>query len=83
MVERMIKSISSASNMHGVVDDNSNPYRNMIMDAIRMNQGYWGEYLIIDEEPNINTTKFFDLLKDFNEQLWNRCTNHSKLSVNA
>jgi hypothetical protein len=70
-------------NVHGVVDDNSNPYRNMIMNAIRMNQGYGGEYLIIDEEPNINATKFFDLLKDFNEPLWNRCTNHSKLSVNA
>ena len=55
----------------------------MIMDAIRMNQGYGGEYLIIDEESNINATKFFDLLKDFNEPLWNRCTNHSKLSVNA
>jgi hypothetical protein len=24
--------------VHGVVNDNSNPYRNMIMDAMRMNQ---------------------------------------------
>jgi hypothetical protein len=40
MVERMIKSISSASNMHGVVDDNSNLYRNKIMDAMKMNQSH-------------------------------------------
>jgi hypothetical protein len=54
MVERMIKSISSASNMHGVVDDNSNLYRNMIMDAMKMNQGYACECSIIDEEPNVH-----------------------------
>jgi hypothetical protein len=28
-------------------------------------------------------TMFFDLLKDFDEPLWNSCTNHSKLSVVA
>jgi hypothetical protein len=39
MVERMVGSTSSASNVHGVVNDNSNPYRNMVMDAMRMNQG--------------------------------------------
>jgi len=33
----MIRLTSSSSNMHEVVDDNSNPYKNMIMDAIRMN----------------------------------------------
>jgi hypothetical protein len=37
MVERMIELSSSANNVHGVVDDNSNLYRNMIMDAMRMN----------------------------------------------
>ena len=26
-------------------------------------------------------TKFFELLKDSNISLWDRCTNHSKLSV--
>jgi hypothetical protein len=49
MIERMVVSTSSSSNMHGVVDDNSNPYKNMIMDAMRMNQGYAGECLIINE----------------------------------
>jgi len=37
MGERVVGSTSSASNMHGVVNDNSNPYRNMIMDAMTMN----------------------------------------------
>jgi hypothetical protein len=37
MVKRMIESTSSASNVHRVVDDNSNPYKNMVMDAMRMN----------------------------------------------
>jgi hypothetical protein len=33
----MIGLTSSASNVHKVVDDNNNPYRTMIMDAMRMN----------------------------------------------
>ena len=37
MIEMMIGSTSSSSNLHGVVDDNINPYRSMIMDAIEMN----------------------------------------------
>ena len=35
----MVGSISNASNMHGVVNDNNNPYKNMVMDVMRMNQG--------------------------------------------
>jgi len=64
MVERMIKLTSSASNKYGVVDDNSNPYKDMIMNVIRMNQGYVGQYSIIDEESNADATKFFNFLKD-------------------
>ena len=37
IVEMMIGSTSSTSNVHGVVDDNSNPYKTMIMDIIGMN----------------------------------------------
>jgi len=33
----MIRSTSSASNEHKVVDDNSNRYWTMVMDAMRMN----------------------------------------------
>ncbi|KAL9400233.1 hypothetical protein Peur_009194 [Populus x canadensis] len=85
MIERIVELTSSSSNVHGVVDDNSNPYRNMVIDVIEMNQGHAGQYLIVDEEPNIDSTSFFDLLKDFDEPLWNRndCTNYSKLSTIA
>ena len=69
IVDRMVGSTSSSNNVHGVVNDNSNPYRNMIIDMMRMNQGYIGECLIIDEESYVYTTKFFNLLKDSNELL--------------
>ena len=42
MIERMVGSTSSSSNVHEVVDDNSNSYRNMVMDAMRKHQGYIG-----------------------------------------
>jgi hypothetical protein len=79
MVERVVESTSSASNVHEVVNDNSNPYRNMVMDSMRMNEGNVSQYPIIDEEPNANATRFFDLLKDSDEPLWDGCTNYSKL----
>jgi hypothetical protein len=37
MVERMDWSTSSASNVYGVVNDNNNSYKTMVMDAMRMN----------------------------------------------
>jgi hypothetical protein len=37
MGERVVGSTSNANNVHGVANDNSNPYRNMVMDAMRMN----------------------------------------------
>ena len=73
----MVESTSSASNMHGVVDNNNNPYRTMIMDAMRMNQGHVDQYPIVDEEPNVDAARFFNLLKDSDEPLWDGCTNHS------
>ena len=39
-VERMVWSTSSASNVHEVEIDNSNPYRTMVMDTMRINQGH-------------------------------------------
>ena len=59
MVERMVGSTSSSHNVHEVVDDNSNLYKNMVMDAMRINQGHVGQYPIIDEEPNADATSFF------------------------
>jgi hypothetical protein len=53
--------------VHGVIDDNINHCKSMIMDAMRMNQSDSDQCSIIDEEPNIDTTSFFDLLKDCDE----------------
>jgi hypothetical protein len=83
MEERLVGSTSSVSNVHGVANDNSNPYTNMVMDAMRMNQGNVSQCPIVEEEPNADATRFFDLLKDFDEPLWDGCTNHCKLSTIA
>jgi hypothetical protein len=37
MVEMMVEPPSSSSNVHGVVDDNSNHYKSMVMNSMRMN----------------------------------------------
>ena len=42
MVERMVESTSSSSNVYEVVDDNNNSYRNIVIDAMGMNQCYVG-----------------------------------------
>jgi hypothetical protein len=83
MEERVVGSTSNASNVHEAANDNTNPYRNMVMDAIRMNQGNVSQCSIVEEEPNADAIRFFDLLKDSDEPLWNGCTNHSKLLVVA
>jgi len=53
----------------------------MIMDAMRMNQSNINQCPIVEEEPNADGVRFFDLLKDSDELLWDGCMNHSKLSV--
>ena len=55
----------------------------MVMDAMRMNEGNVIQCPIVEEEPNAYVARFFDLLKDSDESLWDGCTNHSKLSVVA
>jgi hypothetical protein len=50
----MAGSTSSSSNMHEVIDENSNPYRNIIIDVMGMNQGYVGQCLIVDKEYNVD-----------------------------
>jgi len=69
--------------VHEVVNDNINPFRNMVMDVMRMNQGNVNQCSIVEEEPNADATRFFYLLKDFDKPLWDGCTNHNKLSVVA
>jgi hypothetical protein len=59
MIQRIVESTSNSSSVHGVADDNSNPYRNMVMHVVRMNQGYTRECPIVDKEPNSDMTNFF------------------------
>ena len=83
MAERMTELTSSSSNVYGVIDDNNNPYKNMVMDMIWMNWGYECECSIVDEEPNADVTSFFNLFKYSDEPLWNGCINHNKLLIVA
>jgi len=83
MRETVVRSTSSASNVHEAANNNTSPYRNMVMDAMRMNQDNVSQCPTVEEEPNADAAKFFDLLKDSDEPLWDGCTNHSKLSVVA
>jgi len=59
ILERIIVSTSSTNNMHSVVNNKSNHYKNMIMKVMRMNQGNFSQYSIIEEEPNTDATRFF------------------------
>jgi hypothetical protein len=55
----------------------------MLMDAMRMNQGNVSQCSIIEEDLNADASRFFDLLKDSDEPLWDGCTNQGKLSAVA
>ena len=55
----------------------------MVIDVMIMNYGYVDQFPVVNEEPNIDATRFFDLLKDSDEQLWDGCVNHKKLLVIA
>jgi len=79
----MVGSTSSVSNVHEAANDNINPYRNMVMDAMRMHQGNVSQFPIVEEVPNADAARFFDLLKDSDESLWDGCSNHIKLSAVA
>jgi hypothetical protein len=81
MLERIVDSTSSSSNIYEVVDDNSNHYRSMVIDALRISHGYSRNNLLRDKETNVDAARFFKLLKDFNEMLWDGFTNYSKLLV--
>jgi len=58
----------NASNVHGIVHNNTTHYKNMVMDAMRMNQNHVGQFPVVDEEPNADAARFFNILKDFDKQ---------------
>jgi len=82
----MVDSTSSSTNIHGFADDNINPYRSMVVEAMRINHSYSDEgscNISLYEEPNVDEAKFLKLLKDSSELLWDWCTTHSKLTTIA
>ncbi|OMO69993.1 Transposon, En/Spm-like protein [Corchorus capsularis] len=65
------------------INDISNPYQRMIIDGVG-DFGFDGNemnYETVEESPNPRAAKFFSLLKDADEALWEGCKKHSKLSV--
>jgi len=83
MLENIVDSTSSSSNIDEVVHDNSNCYRSLVINTMRIDHGYSDEGSLVKEEPSVDAIRFFGLLKDSNEPLWDRCINHNKLSVIA
>jgi len=51
--------------MYRIVDDTIDPYKNMVIDAMRMNQGHTGQCPIIDEELNVDVARFFYFFERF------------------
>jgi hypothetical protein len=54
ILERIVGTTSSCGNIYEVVDDNSNHYIRIMMEAMRVNHGYSGEDLSVDEKPNMD-----------------------------
>jgi hypothetical protein len=51
---------------------------------MRINRDYLDEGLhniYLEEESNINVTRFSEFLKNCDELLWNKCTAHNKLPI--
>jgi hypothetical protein len=46
---RVVGSTSSAKNVQEAANDNTNPYMNMVMDAMKMNQGNVSQCPIVEE----------------------------------
>ena len=59
MLEKIVGSTSTFSNIYEVIDDNHNRYKSMVMEAMRINHGYSGEGSCVHEKPNVDATRFF------------------------
>jgi len=54
------------------MEDNINPCKSMVMNAMEINQDYSSEYspnISLNKESNVNPTRFFKLMKVFDEPL--------------
>ena len=74
--ERWVDVVSSGQDR---VEENTNPYHDMVMNAfsIRSNP----EVQEVEEDPNPSAKKFFNLLKNTDEPLWDGCKNHTRFSA--
>ena len=69
MLERSVGLIFISNNIHEVINGNSNCYKSMVIDAMRINYGYSSEGSRGDGEPNLDAARSFKLLIDFDEPL--------------
>ena len=86
MLEMIVGSTLSSSNIHEFANDNSNSYKRMVMDVMIMNQDYSVEgscIILLDEESNVYITRFLKLLEGSNELLWDEFAIHNELSAIA
>ena len=51
-----------------------------MMSPMKINYSYSSEGLYVDEELNVDVFRFFELLKNSDELLWDGFTNYSILS---
>jgi hypothetical protein len=58
-----------------------NPYRNLVMDAMGVNDAHVSSPVVAEELPNPEATNFYKLLKAAEELLWDGCTKQTKLSA--
>jgi hypothetical protein len=86
MLEMIVGSTLSSSNIHEFANDNSNSYKRMVMDVMIMNQDYSVEgscIILLDEESNVYIVRFLKLLEGSNELLWDEFAIHNELSAIA
>ncbi|XP_074560392.1 uncharacterized protein LOC141816527, partial [Curcuma longa] len=72
-----LKRTNNCERVHN--NEEGSRYRNMVIDGI--DQGFDWTTISNEQPPNYDAKKFFDLLKDADEPLWNGCKNHTKLSA--
>ncbi|KAF7802611.1 hypothetical protein G2W53_041722 [Senna tora] len=60
-------------------EDTRNPYVDMVVDAARGRLD--PNFECMEEDPNPSASKFYQLLEDADEPLWDGCYNHTKLSA--
>ena len=66
MLERMIDLTYSSRNIHGFMDDNSNPNKSMVIDVMRMNHDCSSKNshnIHLDEKQNVHANNFLNFWK--------------------